>query len=269
MGELVHNRHTARGVGLAASTSRDAVLTTASAVEREGFASFWLNNPPGANALALLGEVASIAPTLQLGVGVIPFSSRSPAQVAFAVAEAGVPRERLYLGVGSGSGTGGLQRVIDGVKALREEFDGHIVVAALGPKMCRFAGEAADGVLFNWLTPEYAVKSSEWVLEGAQAAGRSAPRMMAYVRTALGEKAIERLGKEASTYASIPSYAAHFRRMGTTAFDTGIAAHSPGDIGRALAAWDGVVDDVVARVITESERADQILQVVEAARPAR
>ena len=45
--------------------------------------------------------------------------------------------------------------------ALRGSVASRLVVAALGPKMCRLAGEVADGVLFNWLTPEYAKKSAE------------------------------------------------------------------------------------------------------------
>ena len=36
--------------------------------------------------------------------------------------------------------------------------------------MCHLAGEVADGVLLNWLTPEHVVRSAEWVRAGAQAA---------------------------------------------------------------------------------------------------
>ena len=73
--------------------------------------------------------------------------------------------------------------------ALRAELSTRIVVAALGPKMCRLAGEVADGVLLNWLTPEYARQSADIVREGAAAARRPAPTIYAYVRLALGAAA--------------------------------------------------------------------------------
>ena len=63
----------------------------------------------------------------------------------------------------------------DGVAHLRANMQTRIVVAALGPKMCQLAGEVADGVLFNWLTPEHARLSAGWVREGAKVAGRTPP----------------------------------------------------------------------------------------------
>ncbi len=58
-----------------------------------------------------------------------------------------VPLDRLYLGVGSGSGPGAMERVAQGIRALQSELDCCLVVAALGPRMCRLAGAEADGVL--------------------------------------------------------------------------------------------------------------------------
>jgi alkanesulfonate monooxygenase SsuD/methylene tetrahydromethanopterin reductase-like flavin-dependent oxidoreductase (luciferase family) len=86
-----------------------------------------------------------------------------------------------------------LKRVRDGVATLRGKLNTRIIVAALGPKMCQLAGEVADGVLFNWLTPEYARRSAELVRAGADAAKRPMPRLYAYVRVALGPAASERL----------------------------------------------------------------------------
>jgi alkanesulfonate monooxygenase SsuD/methylene tetrahydromethanopterin reductase-like flavin-dependent oxidoreductase (luciferase family) len=129
------------------------------------------------------------------------------------------------------------------------------------------AGAAADGVLFNWLTPQFATRAIAWVQEGAQEAGREVPRLMAYVRTALGDEAIARLQREAATYEKYPAYAAHFRRMGTSAMGTAIAATTPDEIQQALAAWDGLVDDVVVRAITGHDTTEDVLRLVEAARP--
>lgn len=261
------NRATARGLGLAVAIPEEVVLAAAASVQQSGYRSFWLNNPPGTDALAMLERVASTARSLQLGVGVIPLSSRSPEQIEADVRRVTIPRERLYLGVGSGTGSAGVQRVEAGIRALRSSFEGQIVVAALGPKMCRLAGAVADGVLFNWLTPEFAAQATSWVREGAQQAGRELPRSIAYVRAGLGEEAIARLRLEAATYQSYPAYAAHFRRMGTGAMDTTIAATTPQDIRSALAAWDGLVDDVVVRAITAHDTTEEVLGLIEAARP--
>ncbi len=261
----VPERHTQRGVGLPAAAPEEGLLAGARAAEVNGYHSFWLNNPPGGNALTLLGRVAHDIETW-VGVGVIPFSDHPAGQIVERVRENNLPLDRFYLGVGSGGGTGGLQRVTEGVRAIRSQLDCTIVVAALGPKMCRLAGAEADAVLFNWLTPEFARTAVERVREGAEGAGRPLPRLMAYVRVALGDEAHARLEREASNYEAIPQYAAHFKRMGTPAMGTALTGDAQG-IQRGVAAWDGVVDEVVLRVVTAHDTADEIRQVVEAARP--
>jgi hypothetical protein len=258
---------TDRGLGLAVAVPKVIVLMACIAVEESGYKSLWLNNPPGAHALSVLGEAAPLCPSLDLGVGVIPFSALDPDQIAGEVRQASLPADRLCLGIGSGAGPGGLKRVEAGVQRLRTEYQGRIVVAALGPKMCRLAGAAADGVLFNWLTPEFAPRSIAWVRQGAEEARRAMPRVFAYVRVGLGDEAIVRLRTEAATYESYPAYAAHFKRMGVGAMDTTIAAKTPDDIQRELAAWDGLVDVVIVRAITAHDSRDEVLNVIEASRP--
>src|SRR4029453_13690302 len=92
-----------------------------------------------------------------------------------------LPLQRLLLGVGSPNPKS-LQRVRDGVAALRQALQTRIAVAALGPKMCQLAGEVADGVLLNWVTPEYARRSADLVRAGAAAAKRPAPKIYSYWR---------------------------------------------------------------------------------------
>jgi len=133
----------------------------------------------------------------------------------------GLAPARLLLGVGSPNPQA-LKRVREGVAAIRKGVTTRVIVAALGPKMCALAGEVADGVLFNWLTPEYARRSAELVRAGAKAAGRPMPRTYAYVRVALGPGAVDRLHDEGGRYAAIPAYAAHFERMGSKPIDTAI-----------------------------------------------
>ena len=142
------------------------------------------------------------------------------------------------------------------------------MVAALGPHMCRLAGEIADGVLFNWLTPEYARRSAELVRAGAAAAKRRPPTVYAYVRLALGPAAAARLTDEGNRYAGIPAYAAHFERMGVKPAETAIAGPTPDDIRAGLAKWKGAVDEVVLRAITANDTLEETLTLVRAAKPA-
>lgn len=260
---------TQRGLGMAAAVSTEVVRITAVAAQQAGYHSFWLNNPPGASALQTLGGVARLVPDMSLGVGVIPLTDQHAEEIARVIRRHELPVDRFYLGIGSGSGTRGVARVAEGVRVLRSELDCFIMVAALGPRMSRLAGEVADGVLFNWLTPEHAGLSAAWVREGAERAGRLAPRIMAYVRTALGGDAIARLQCEADRYQAVSHYADHFSRMGVTAMDTAVSGADPAEIQRGLAAWDGVVDEVVVRVITANDTAGEVLGLLQAAAPAR
>ncbi|MGI8968061.1 MAG: LLM class flavin-dependent oxidoreductase [Chloroflexota bacterium] len=260
-------RKTERGLGLALSVDENTIMSTAEAAEAAGYASFWVNNPPGGDALAVLGGVARRTTRVHLGVGVIPLSHNSPQEIAVGVREQEVPRERLYLGIGSGSGSHGVQRVEDAIRVLEPELHGSIVVAALGPRMCRLAGRTADGVLLNWLTPAYARESVRRIEESAHTAKLSTPRLMVYVRVALGKAAGDRLREEADRYSAISHYATHFERMGAAAVDTGIIGETAADIQRGLSAWDGIVDEVVMRAITANDEPEEIRELLEAATP--
>jgi alkanesulfonate monooxygenase SsuD/methylene tetrahydromethanopterin reductase-like flavin-dependent oxidoreductase (luciferase family) len=160
-----------------------------------------------------------------------------------------------------------LQLARESIEALRNELGCKVYVAALGPKMCRLAGEVADGVLFNWLTPDFARKSADIVREGAESAGRPVPRLMTYVRVSLREDGLERLKTEAARYEGIPQYAAHFERMGVGGVDASIAGANSSEIQQRLKEWDGILDEIVVRSITPNDTKDEILELVEAAAP--
>ena len=129
-------------------------------------------------------------------------------------------------------------------------------------------GEIADGVLFNWLTPEHARVSADWVRAGAAAAGRKAPTLFAYVRLALGPKGCEKLGEEGSRYAAIPAYGANFERMGVKPVETCIGAQQAEEVTTALGKWRGVVDEVVLRAITADDTSEENLALLRAAKPS-
>ena len=257
-----------RGFALFAGTPADVIRASAREAEALGYASFWVNHPGQTDGLAALALAAGETRHVDLGVGVIPLHTRGPASIVEGVRATYLPAARLLLGVGSPNPKS-LERVREGVAELRRHLQTRIIVAALGPKMCRLAGEVADGVLFNWLTPEYARRSAELVREGAMAANRTTPVVTyAYVRLAMGPAGIARLGEEGGRYAGIPAYAAHFHRMGVKPVDTAITGQTPADIRAALTRWDGAVDEVVLRAITGEDTIDETLALVRAAKPA-
>jgi alkanesulfonate monooxygenase SsuD/methylene tetrahydromethanopterin reductase-like flavin-dependent oxidoreductase (luciferase family) len=255
---------TAKGFAVFAGVSPEIIRASAREAEALGYRSFWVNHPGPVDGLGSLAHAAGETRRMDLGVGVIPLHTRGPEAIADGVRGHGLAPERLLLGVGSPNPEA-LKRVRDGVATLRARLTTRIIVAALGPKMCQLAGEVADGVLFNWLTPEYARRSAELVRAGADAARRPMPRLYAYVRVALGPAAAERLGDEGGRYDAIPAYHAHFVRMGVKPVDTAIAATSADGIKRALAAWEGAVDEVVLRAITAKDTVEDHLTLVRAA----
>ena len=285
---------TRRGFGVAAAIAPVVIRAAASSSESYGYDSFWVNDTAQGDGLRALAEAAADTAIIKLGVGVIPLSRRSPESISAQVNDlarkigqsghvgdtiemsgqlhtihgVSLPLDRLLLGVGSGAGgPGALERVRQGVELLRAQLDTRIFISALGPRMSRLAGEVADGVLFNWLTPDYARRSAEWVREGAARAGRDVPQLYAYVRVALGPASTARLVEESARYGAIPSYADHFRRMAVEPAATGIGVKTPEEIRALLVPWEGAVDEVVIRAITAEDTLAETIDLIKAAAP--
>lgn len=256
-----------RGFALFAGIAPEIIRASAREAEALGYSSLWVNHPGSIDGLAALALAASETQRIELGVGVIPLHTRGPDSIAQGVRANALPLGRLLLGVGSPN-PGALSRVRAGIAELRSQLQGRLIAAALGPQMCHLAGEIADGVLFNWLTPDHARLSAEWVSAGAAAAGRRPPKLFAYVRVALGAAACERLAEEGARYAGIPAYAAHFARMGVKPVETAIAAQSPDAIPPALATWQGVVDEIVVRAITGKDTVEENVTLLRTSKPA-
>jgi alkanesulfonate monooxygenase SsuD/methylene tetrahydromethanopterin reductase-like flavin-dependent oxidoreductase (luciferase family) len=255
------------GFALFAGTAPDIIRACARDAGARGYSSFWVNHPGSTDGLAALALAAGEATRLDLGIGVIPLHTRGPESIVQGVRAHALPLDRLLLGVGSPNPRS-LARVREGVAALRSHLSTRIVVAALGPKMCRLAGEVADGVLFNWLTPEHARASAAEVRAGAAAAGRPTPKLCAYVRLAIGPAACEKLAEEGNRYAAIPAYGANFTRQGVKPVDTAIGVQRGEDVPAALRKWEGAVDEIVLRAITGRDTVEEHLALVRAAKPA-
>src|SRR5206468_847065 len=111
--------------------------------EQLGYSSFWVNHPGSTDGLAALAMAARETRRIELGIGVIPLHTRGPASILEGVRANALPVDRLLLGVGSPN-PGSLKRVREGVAELRAGVAARVAVAALGPQMCRLAGEIAD-----------------------------------------------------------------------------------------------------------------------------
>ena len=255
-----------RGLGIAAGPDPERFAPMAAEAEGLGYTSIWSNDSPAGEGLTMLAAWASASTVIDLGVGVLALDRHAPDAIAARLAELGLPRDRLLLGLGAGFNAHPPAAVREGVAALRGLLpDVRLVVAAMGPKMCALAGEVADGALLNWMTPGRARWARGLVKGGAENAGRDPGEVTVYgyVRTALGGDAAERLAREAAFYTQMPYYARHFEATGVSPETIGVAVADEDSLRHSLAAYDAL-DTLVVRVLSEREP-DQILAVARAA----
>ncbi|GAA5058882.1 F420-dependent oxidoreductase-like protein [Thermocatellispora tengchongensis] len=220
----------------------------------DGFASAWVSNIFAFDALTALTAAGAQVPGIELGTAVIPTYPRHPAVLAQQALSADVALGgRLTLGIGLSH-----QPVIEGifgmsfdkpVRHMREylsvlipllrgesvDFTGEtlsahialgvpvsrpmpVLVAALGPKMLKLAGERADGTVL-WLTGPKTVAGhiAPAITEAARAAGRPAPRIVCALPVCVtgdAEAARARAAEIWQGYGDLPSYRAMLDREG-------------------------------------------------------
>ncbi len=235
-----------------------AVAPVARRAQELGYSSFWTAEVTGPEAFTTLGQAGAAAPGLALGTGVIALQLRTPMLAAMAAAtlQAVQPDVDIHLGIGISSpvvttqwhGAPYTERPIAQVReylavvraVLTGEpvsFDGdfyrlqrarlgirlgertpRIVLAALNPAMLRLAGEAADGVLLNYLPAEHVPWSIDRVREGEVRAGRrrGATTIHAYVHVGVGDRdaAGAPARRDLFFYAVVDAYARNFERAG-------------------------------------------------------
>jgi alkanesulfonate monooxygenase SsuD/methylene tetrahydromethanopterin reductase-like flavin-dependent oxidoreductase (luciferase family) len=258
----------ARGFGVAAGLDPAVAGPLAARCEELGYDSMWANDHPGAKGLETLAVFGAGAPKLDLGVAVIALDRTPPNQIAADIEDLGLDPSRLWIGVGAGFAEKPLTTMRTELSMLRAALpDVRIVLAAMGPKMCELAGAEYDGAFFNWMTPEFVASSRAKVEAGAAAAGREAPPVFGYVRTAVGPDAADRLAKEEPFYRDLhPGYHKHFERLGQPEGTVGIAAPNPTAVQDSLAAYDSVYDSVVIRCLASGTLA-AMSTVAESAAP--
>jgi alkanesulfonate monooxygenase SsuD/methylene tetrahydromethanopterin reductase-like flavin-dependent oxidoreductase (luciferase family) len=235
-------------------------------IERLGHVELWVNDTRRGDGIAALAEVLPATTSLRFGVGVAALSEHSPVAIVARVDAASLPLDRLTLGVGSGA-SASLELVRTGVAELRDLLPGTpIATAAVGPRMLHVAGEIADAVVAGWANPERLRWARGRIAEGADAAGRQPPRLVAYVRTALGAGAADRLRAAMAQYRA---YGRHYARAFDAQADglVGVAVESgdPGELAHALAPYRSVVDTLVVRGLPADDSVDGWLEVAAAA----
>ena len=240
--------------GLAANGPIDEMVDDARRAADEGFATFWLPQIFGFDALTALAVIGREVPRIELGTAVVPTYPRHPAVMAqHALTTQAIVGGRLALGIGLSH-----QLVIEDMfgysfeRPLRhmreylailvplvregsvsvegETLTGRIgldiqgatplpiLLAALGPKMLELAGSVGDGTL-TWMTGPATIESHiiPGITAAAERAGRPAPRVGVGLPVCVTDdaaKARERAGRAFAVYGTLPSYRAMLDREG-------------------------------------------------------
>jgi alkanesulfonate monooxygenase SsuD/methylene tetrahydromethanopterin reductase-like flavin-dependent oxidoreductase (luciferase family) len=242
-----------RGFGVTAGLDPEIASPLAARCQELGYGSMWSSDIPGAKGLETLAEYAKGADRIDLGVAVIPLDRQSPEEIASDIERLGLDRDRLWLGLGAGVTEKPLTRMREALPGLREAFPGvRLVLAAMGPKMSACGGAEWDGVFFNWMTPEFAAQARGWVEGGAQQAGKEAPAVFGYVRTAVGSDAERRLAKDEAFYRDLHlGYRSHFDRQRAPEGTVGVAAENAGIAQEQLTRYRAL-DTVVVRALASA-----------------
>lgn len=244
------------GIGDIASQPADfgELAVQAQRAELDGFASVWLANIFGVDAMTAATVCGVATSSIALGTAVVPTYPRHPfAMAQQALSVNGATRNRFTLGIGLSH-----QIVIENMLGLsfaksyshmkeylavlaplvrdgKVQFAGEsyrvnagikvpgarpcpILIAGLAPKMLALAGTVADGTI-TWMTgpktlAEHIVPG---IREAARVAERPAPRIVAGLPISVTDdatRARETAGKVFRSYGMLPSYRAMLDREG-------------------------------------------------------
>jgi alkanesulfonate monooxygenase SsuD/methylene tetrahydromethanopterin reductase-like flavin-dependent oxidoreductase (luciferase family) len=256
-----------RAFGVTAGLDPEIASPLAGRCQELGYHSMWSNDHPGAKGVETIAEYAKGADRIDLGIAVIALDRQSPDEIAADLEAFEIDKGRLWLGIGAGFTEKPLTTMREALPRLRESLpDVRLVLAAMGPKMCAFAGAEWDGVFFNWMTPEYAAKARGWVEDGAKEAGREPPTVFGYVRTAVGNQAEERLAKDESFYRDLhKGYRDHFDRQGAPEGTVGVAGENESVVQAGLSQYRAL-DVIVVRALA-SASIENMSALAEAAAP--
>lgn len=215
--------------------------------EEMGYTDFWTVEVDGLDAFVPAAVAATTTERAHIGTAIANIYTRGPALLAMsaaAVAEAAPGRFILGLGVSTqviverwngGRVEQPLARMREMVRFLRSVWAGErassqllgvqgfrlsrrlaspppIFVAALREGMLRLAGEVADGVIINWLSPDDVPRVVAVAREGAARAGKDPQSLEVacriFVLPPLPDGAIRAIGRRLmAAYLTVPVYA--------------------------------------------------------------
>ncbi|HEY7015382.1 MAG TPA: LLM class F420-dependent oxidoreductase [Streptosporangiaceae bacterium] len=270
------------GTSAAEPAGADALVRLREELQRaadDGFASAWMSNIFGLDALTALAVAGSQVPGIELGTAVVPTYPRHPvvlAQQAMTVATA--LGGRLALGIGLSHKIviedmygysfdkparhmreylSILLPLLDGQPA---DFRGEtvragvglttprpgrvpVLLAALAPRMLQLAGQRTDGTVL-WMTGPATVRDYivPAITKAAAESGRPSPRVVCILPVCVTDDpdgARARAGRVFAIYGQLPSYRAMLDREG---------AEGPGDV-----ALVGDEDTVAAQITALDE----------------
>ena len=237
------------GLGARSEATIDGVAARVKDAEDRGFASVWMTNAFGFDAMTALAAAGRDTSRIELGTAVVPTYPRHPvvmAQQALTLQSATDGRFTLGIGLSHETMVTGalglpferpakhMREYLDVLVPLLEgrsaEVDGElyrvranvaiaassvpVVVAALGPVMLKIAGALAAGTITSWVGPRTLEKHIvPRISKAAADAGRPAPRVVVGLPVALTEDADaarDRFAPQVTGYGALPSYRAMF-----------------------------------------------------------
>lgn len=226
----------------------DRMVEQAQAAEADGFTSLWYASVVGGDPLVPIAIAGRATTRIELGTAVLQTYPCHPLLQANRAASvsAGMGRPGFTLGVGPsheplirgvygldydhpGRNTEEYLRILTGAlhgedvdldgaewtahtagRAVTPDHPVPVLLAALGPRLLRVAGEIADGTIL-WMAPVRAVAEhvTPRVTAAAEAAGRPAPRIVAGLPVAVHDDEAEARAAVAATsgmYAGMANY---------------------------------------------------------------
>jgi 5,10-methylenetetrahydromethanopterin reductase len=269
----------------------------------DGFASAWMSQVFGLDALTALAVAGSQVPGIELGTAVVPTYPRHTAQQALTAALAVGPG-RLALGIGLSHKIviedmygysfdrparhmreylSVLLPLLDGtaVSVDGNTLSAHIglsapragrvpvLLAALAPRMLTLAGEQADGTVL-WMTGPATVRDYvvPAISAAASAAGRPIPRVVCALPVCVtSDPAAARASaaEQFAIYGQLPSYRAMLDREGAAGpGDVAIVGDEDAVAAQILALADAGVTDFVANEFARGEDRERTRSLLKA-----
>ena len=247
-----------------------------------GYTDLWSSEADGTDGFTPLILASQWAPTLRLGIAIIPAYTRGPALMAQHIASiCEAAPGRFVMGIGSSSNVivenwNGIpfeepyKRTRDMARFLRkaltgekvsEKYDGFevngftlrrvpreqppILIAALRPGMLRLAGREGDGAIINWLSAEDVATVKPYVEEGG--AQKEIVARIFCCPNPDAEVVRAEAKRAIAAYLNVPVYADFHRWLGRSEDLEGMWNYWA--VGDRKAALDAIPDRVVDQLI--------------------